>query len=183
VNAFDRVVAALGDRVTRQRDGQVQARCPSHDDRDASLSVRAGAVGAVLKCFAGCPNESIVSAIGLTMHDLFDNYQGQYRTPTKTRKGGRGGTTPPATRATAQHAGASPQKQTGSTDIPSRNPTATPATPQHPGCTLAAYAAAKRLPLEQLKAFGLTDITYNPLPRCGWTGGRCPVSPRPDERP
>ena len=37
--------------------------------------------------------------------------------------------------------------------------TATP-----PGCTLAAYAAGKRLPLDKLRAFGLSDIYYDGAP-------------------
>jgi hypothetical protein len=122
--AFDRLVTALGDCVRRHRQGQVQARCPGHDDREASLSASVGDDGRVLlKCFAGCSTEAIVSAIGLTMADLFES------------KGGRG------------------------TYIPRRNT----ATLQH-GCTVAAYATAKRLPIEKLRTFGLTDITYNQIP-------------------
>jgi hypothetical protein len=38
------------------------------------------------------------------------------------------------------------------------------ATPQHAGCTLADYARRKRLPLDKLQGFGLTEITYNKRP-------------------
>jgi hypothetical protein len=45
----------------------------------------------------------------------------------------------------------------GGRSIPSR----TPATVQHPpGCTLAAYSEAKRLPVEFLESIGLSEITY-----------------------
>ncbi len=44
--------------------------------------------------------------------------------------------------------------------IPPRNG----ATVQHVGCTLAAYAAAKRLPIGQLRTYGLTDIILNKTP-------------------
>ena len=48
------------------------ARCPSHEDRHASLSVAEGNDGrALLKCFAGCTAEAIVAAIGLELSDLF----------------------------------------------------------------------------------------------------------------
>lgn len=48
------------------------ARCPAHEDRQASLSVSEGAGGAVLlKCFAGCDTGAVVAALGLTMRDLF----------------------------------------------------------------------------------------------------------------
>jgi hypothetical protein len=48
------------------------ARCPAHDDGEASLSVRASPSGrALLHCFAGCKVEAIVAAMGLAMRDLF----------------------------------------------------------------------------------------------------------------
>ena len=57
--------------VRRTRNGW-EARCPSHDDRRASLSVGYGDDGRVLlNCFVGCETEKIVSDLGLTMADLF----------------------------------------------------------------------------------------------------------------
>jgi hypothetical protein len=48
------------------------ARCPAHDDNQASLSVSEGERGKVLlNCHAGCSTESVVKALGLTMPDLF----------------------------------------------------------------------------------------------------------------
>ena len=48
------------------------ACCPAHDDRNPSLSVSAGNDGRVLRnCFAGCPTESVLAALGLTAGDLF----------------------------------------------------------------------------------------------------------------
>lgn len=52
----------------------VMVQCPSHDDaaKTPSLSVGKSADGGVLlKCFAGCSNPNVVSALGLTMKDLF----------------------------------------------------------------------------------------------------------------
>lgn len=67
----ERVIAKLT-RVKAAGRGQWMARCPSHDDHTASLSIKEGADGRVLmKCHASCENTSIVSAIGLTMSDLF----------------------------------------------------------------------------------------------------------------
>lgn len=52
--------------------GKWQARCPAHDDRSPSLSIRAGQDGRVLvHCFAGCVLEGILSALNLTRGDLF----------------------------------------------------------------------------------------------------------------
>lgn len=48
------------------------AKCPSHDDKQQSLSIDVGADERVLmKCHAGCDTRSIVLAVGLTMGDLF----------------------------------------------------------------------------------------------------------------
>ena len=132
--SFDRVIAALGDRVKRRGVKKVMARCPSHNDRHASLSVGIGDKGVLLKCFSGCGKEAIVAALGLTLADLFDTPR------TKKAKGARGKYTPSGNTATAQQ---------GSAAV---------------GCTLAAYATAKRLPIERLRTFGLSDITYSQFP-------------------
>ena len=59
------------ERVRRSGGGWV-ARCPAHEDRSPSLSVREGADGRVLVyCHAGCRTEDVVAAIGLSMRDLF----------------------------------------------------------------------------------------------------------------
>ncbi len=49
------------------------ARCPSHDDRQASLSVTEGDDRrALLHCHAGCVPEAIVAALDLQLADLFE---------------------------------------------------------------------------------------------------------------
>lgn len=49
------------------------ARCPGHEDRTPSLSIRETADGKVLlRCFAGCAAADVVHAVGLTLADLFD---------------------------------------------------------------------------------------------------------------
>lgn len=54
-----------------------EARCPAHEDRRQSLTVREAEDGKILvSCHAGengrgCPPEAIVSALGLTVRDLF----------------------------------------------------------------------------------------------------------------
>lgn len=60
----------------------VQVRCPAHDDGTASLSVgRANDGGVLLHCFAKCPPESVVSALGLEMKDLFAKESARPFTP------------------------------------------------------------------------------------------------------
>lgn len=48
------------------------ARCPAHQDRSPSLTVRALPDGRVLcHCFAGCEVDDVLGAVGLTFGDLF----------------------------------------------------------------------------------------------------------------
>lgn len=60
------------DKVRRTGPGRWVARCPAHDDRGPSLSVRELEDGrALLKCFAGCTVHEVVQAVGLSLSDLF----------------------------------------------------------------------------------------------------------------
>lgn len=53
-------------------DGKWLACCPAHQDHSPSLSISTGDDGRVLlHCFAGCKPKAIVSALNLTMSDLF----------------------------------------------------------------------------------------------------------------
>ena len=55
------------------RDGW-SLKCPVHDDRVASVSLSAGDDGRVLLfCHAGCRTPDILSAVGLTVADLFED--------------------------------------------------------------------------------------------------------------
>ncbi len=70
IDPIERVLGLLG--AVRPSGKAFLARCPAHEDRRESLSVARGDDGRVLiKCFAGCATESIVSALGLEMKDLF----------------------------------------------------------------------------------------------------------------
>ena len=51
--------------------GRWVARCPAHQDRTPSLSVREWERGLLIHCFAGCSLDAIVAALGLTVQDLF----------------------------------------------------------------------------------------------------------------
>lgn len=67
---IDKVLSRLPDhRATA--DG-FKAPCPTHEDLNPSLSIRETQDGVVLvKCFAGCSQEKVVSGLGLDMADLF----------------------------------------------------------------------------------------------------------------
>jgi hypothetical protein len=60
------------DGVKRLRADRWLARCPAHDDRQPSLSIRELPDGLVLvHDFAGCAVQDVLSAVGLRLDDLF----------------------------------------------------------------------------------------------------------------
>ena len=66
------VVARLSGAKSSGPNDQFVAQCPVHNDRTASLSVGIGTDGRVLlHCHAGCSTDSILSALGLDVGDLF----------------------------------------------------------------------------------------------------------------
>lgn len=61
----------------QRRGDHVDARCPSHEDANPSLSVDAGVDGrALVHCHAGCPAAEIVAALNLEITDLFPDLEG-----------------------------------------------------------------------------------------------------------
>jgi hypothetical protein len=77
----------------KKTSGGWTAKCPAHDDGQNSLSIAESLHSKVLlKCFAGCPTETVVKALDLRMRDLFE----------KRRKSSL---PPPNTTATAQPIG------------------------------------------------------------------------------
>lgn len=60
------------ERVKSTGAGRWQARCPAHDDKGPSLSIRELDDGRTLvHCFAGCSVHEVVGAVGLDLADLF----------------------------------------------------------------------------------------------------------------
>lgn len=58
------------------------ARCPAHEDRNASLSIRELEDGLVLfHCFAGCKAEAVLQGAGLTWSDVLPAEPTAHRTP------------------------------------------------------------------------------------------------------
>ena len=70
------------ERVKRTAPGCWQARCPAHNDRGPSLSIRELDDGLVLiHCFAGCDVHSVLSAVNLDMAALFPEREIHHRRP------------------------------------------------------------------------------------------------------
>jgi hypothetical protein len=64
--------------------GRWMARCPAHEDRSPSLSVRETENGrTLLHCFGSCPNGDVLSAMGLRMSDLFEKPLGHHFPPVR----------------------------------------------------------------------------------------------------
>src|SRR3954470_19268241 len=103
MTALDRLTDALRDRDCKPRPGtggQWSARCPAHDDRAPSLSLRQIEGQALVHCHAGCTAVDVLGALGLTLRDLYDEPRGAayryddgrvvHRTPDKRfRQSGR----------------------------------------------------------------------------------------------
>jgi hypothetical protein len=67
----DALISRL-DGVKRTGPGRWLARCPAHEDRSPSLSIRELEDSRVLvHCFASCSVEEVLSAVGLEMDVLF----------------------------------------------------------------------------------------------------------------
>lgn len=66
------VVLSRLEAVRRSGEGRWSARCPAHEDRGPSLSIRELDDGRVLlHCFAGCDVAAVLSALSLDMAALF----------------------------------------------------------------------------------------------------------------
>ncbi len=72
-NAGD-AVGRLLDRLSGVRPtctGRWIARCPAHEDHSPSLSIRDVGDRVLVHCFSGCPVDDVLSAVGLTLADLY----------------------------------------------------------------------------------------------------------------
>lgn len=81
-------VSNLLDRLERVRQtgpGRWIAKCPAHEDRSPSLSIREADDGRVLVYdFGGCDVGVVLAAIGLTMSDLFERSIGHGLEPIRS---------------------------------------------------------------------------------------------------
>ena len=73
----DLLLARL-DHVRKTGAGRWIARCPAHDDRAPSLSIREIDGRVLLHDFGGCETRDVLAALGLHMSDLFDKPLGDF---------------------------------------------------------------------------------------------------------
>jgi hypothetical protein len=60
------------DGVRQTAPNQYIARCPAHDDKTPSLSIRDVDDRVLVNCFGGCAPSAVLDAVGLRLSDLFD---------------------------------------------------------------------------------------------------------------
>ena len=72
MTAYDKLGAPVEEHGCAPRGSS--ARCPAHDDRNASLSIGPASqfAGVLLNCHARCSVDDILTGLGLTRGDLFD---------------------------------------------------------------------------------------------------------------
>ena len=68
---YDEVLSRF--KVKRSYRDKAQCICPSHNDKEASLTISKGGKGTVVHCHAGCETADILGAVGLSLKDLFDD--------------------------------------------------------------------------------------------------------------
>jgi len=74
------------DKVRSTGDGRWVACCPSHQDKNPSMTVRELEDGVVLiHCFAGCSVDQILNAVGLEFDALFPDKLKRDHTPSARR--------------------------------------------------------------------------------------------------
>lgn len=66
---FDEILAHF--QIQKRYGDKAQARCPCHDDRQASLTITKGRRSALIHCHAGCNFEDIIQKVGLKKQDLY----------------------------------------------------------------------------------------------------------------
>lgn len=59
------------DNVRSTGPGKWITRCPAHEDRGPSLSIRDTGERVLIHCFAGCEADDVLSAVGLTWKDIY----------------------------------------------------------------------------------------------------------------
>lgn len=67
---IDKLLSRL-DGVKQTKPDAWIAKCPAHDDRSPSLSIRDAGGQILIHCFGGCKALDVVHAVGLELSDLF----------------------------------------------------------------------------------------------------------------
>ena len=87
MSAAQRLLERLqGVRTSTGGPGRWVAKCPAHEDRAPSLSIRELEDGRVLlHCFGGCATGDVLGALGLALADLYDRPLEHHKPGTRDR--------------------------------------------------------------------------------------------------
>ena len=133
---FERTLVEAGCKQGRaSQSAERMWSCPVHQDRTPSLSIREAPDGRILfHCHAGCSQDAVLEALGLTGRDLFPD--------SGARPGGHGR----SSSGLAPKRGEQSEESVGD------------------GLTLAQYADAKRLDAGFLGSLGVREVRYHGPP-------------------
>lgn len=82
--------AELAEQLNARRSGAGwMARCPAHEDRSPSLSIREENRKILFHCFAGCTVDEVCAAAGIRVRDLFFDGQPFQPKPPRLREAER----------------------------------------------------------------------------------------------
>ena len=70
-------------KVRQTSHGQYTSCCPAHGDRNPSFMIRDDQGKILLRCLAGCDLYDILSALGISITDLFPSNPNYYSSPIK----------------------------------------------------------------------------------------------------
>ena len=68
------LIESITGKAPRKNERGYVARCPAHDDKAESLSIRDGDKGVLLNCFQGCRFKDICAALEVEPQRLFKDY-------------------------------------------------------------------------------------------------------------
>lgn len=71
---LDALLAKLN-KVKKSGEGKYMSLCPSHEDKQDSLSITSDKEKILVHCFAGCSTESVLQSLGLNVTDLFFDHK------------------------------------------------------------------------------------------------------------
>ena len=71
--------------VKKHGNGRFMAKCPSHQDKTASLGITEKDDRILLHCFGGCETRWVLGGMGIEMHDLFADSPQDWKRPIKSR--------------------------------------------------------------------------------------------------
>lgn len=84
MSKIDNLLSHLG-KARQSGKNAWMCRCPAHDDRTASLTIKEESDGTILiNCFAGCGSLQVLNSIGMDYSDLFPDSD-ETRRPSRAR--------------------------------------------------------------------------------------------------